>query len=156
MADVLFNVAAGRLGYYQTLPAADDALLIVLLKQAGLQADDALRDNASLAAVLAGGSSEATFTAYARKVVTVSVTISVDNTTNQALLDFPDVVWSPAGGASNDTLGKLLICYRPATTSADSAVIPLTGHDFVVTTDGSDLTAQLPAGGYCRVQQGAA
>jgi hypothetical protein len=50
----------------------------------------------------------------------------------------PAVTWTtPAAG--NNTTG-LLVCYDPDTTGgADSAIIPLTHHDFVVTTDGNDV-----------------
>ena len=45
----------------------------------------------------------------------------------------------------------LVICYDSDTTAGtDSNIIPLTLHDFVVTPDGSDITAQIAAAGFFR------
>lgn len=150
MADFVFNIAKGKAGYYSTLPAANDALLVVLLKSSGLEADDTLNNYDDLAALLAAANDEADFTNYARKTIT-SVTPTIDDTNNRLDVDFADQTWTAAGGASNNTLGKLLVCYDPDTTAGtDSTVIPLTAHDFTATTDGSDLTAVLAASGFYR------
>lgn len=151
MANGVFNIARGRAAYYATLPATSDALIVVLLKSAGLVADDTLNDYVDLAALLAGASDEADFTNYARKTVTASVTVTIDNTANLVDADLPDQTWAAAGGAVNNTLGKLLICYDADTgAGTDAAIIPLTYHDFSATTDGSDLTAQIASTGFFR------
>lgn len=150
MADGVFNIAKGKAGYYATLPAANDALIVVLVKSAGLEADDTLNNYADLATLLAATNDEADFSNYARKTVT-SVTGTVDNAGNKLDDDMADLVWTAAGGGVNNTLGKLLVCYDPdTTTGTDSTVVPLTYHDFVATTDGTDLTAQVAASGYYR------
>lgn len=151
MGDVVANIALGRFVHYATLPAANDALIVVLLKSSGLEADNTLRDYDDLAAVLAAANDEADFTNYARKSVTASVTVTVDDTNNRVDVDMPDQTWTSAGGASNNTLGKLGICYDPDTTGGtDSTVVPLTWHDFVETTTGSDVTAVLAGAGFAR------
>lgn len=151
MANGVFNIARGRAAYYATLPAASDALIVVLLKSAGLVADDTLNDYVDLAAILAGASDEADFTNYARKAVTASVTVTIDNAANLVDADLPDQTWAAAGGATNNVLGKLLICYDADTgAGTDSAIIPLTYHDFSATTDCSDLTAQIASTGFFR------
>lgn len=148
MADGVFNIAKGKAGYYCTLPAANDALIVVLLKAA--ESDSLLLDYDTLAAVLAGANTEANFTNYARKSVT-SVTPTVDDSNDRLDVDFADQTWSSAGGALNNTLVKMLVCYDPDTTGGtDSDIIPLTHHDFAETTNGSDLIAQIAASGFYR------
>lgn len=65
MGNGVFNAAKGRLAHFVSLPAASDALVVVLLKAAGLEPDDALNNHTSLAAVLAASNDEADFTTYA-------------------------------------------------------------------------------------------
>lgn len=150
MADFVFNIAKGRAAYYSTLPAASDALVIVLLKSTGIEADATLKDYDDLATLLAAANDEADFTNYARKTIT-SVTVTVDDTNERVDVDFADQTWTAAGGGTNNTLAKLLVCYDNDTgAGTDSNIIPLTAHDFSVTTDGSDLTAQVAAAGFYR------
>jgi hypothetical protein len=149
--DFVFNIAKGKIAYYAGLPATSDALIVVLLKSSGLEADSVLKDYDDLASLLAAANDEADFTNYARKTVTASVTVTVDDTNDRVDMDMPDLTWTAAGGASNNTLGKLLICYDGDTgAGTDSAIIPLTAHDFTATTDGSDLQAVLAAAGFAR------
>lgn len=146
MANGVFNIALGRAAYYATLPAANDSLIVVLLQTA--QADDTLRDHDTLAQVLAANT-EANFTNYARATA-AGVAVNVNDTSNLVDVDINDITWTNAGGTTNNTLVKLLVCYKPDTASADSAIIPLTFHDFAVTTDGSSITAQVATNGFFR------
>lgn len=155
MADIVFNIAKGKVALYHDKVDGNDpsnsALIVVLLKTAA--SDATLRDQDTLAAVLAGGSTEADFTNYARKTLTDAdiSAAAVDDANDRVDADIPDQTWTSAGGASNNTLAKLLVCYDPDTTGGtDSAIIPLTAHDFVVTTNGGDITAQIAAAGYYR------
>ena len=149
MANGVFNVAKGKFRYYTELPAAADALVVVLLSAA--EVDDTLNNYDTLSALLAAaGNTEATFTNYARKVIT-AVTNTEDDTGNTFDADFADQTWTAAGGATNNTLVKMLVCYDGDTAAGtDANIIPLTYHDFAATTDGSDLTAQLAAAGFAR------
>ena len=167
MADIVFNVALGRLRqYYDSVDSnlviatgpvqstANSALIVVLLKATGLQADDTLRDYDDLAALLAAANDEADFTNYARKTLTDAdlAASAQDDTNNRLDLDIPDITWASAGGATNNTLGKLLVCYDPDTTAGtDSTVVPLLGYDFAETTTGSDIVAQINANGLVRI-----
>jgi hypothetical protein len=149
-ADWVFNISAGRFVHYSTLPAAADALIIWLIVLAGVQADATLRDHDDLLALLAATNDEATFTNYARKSIT-SVTVTVDDTNERADVDIADQTWTSAGGATNNTLSDLEIGYDGDTgTGTDANIVPMTNHDFAVTTDGSDLTAQIAAAGFGR------
>lgn len=150
MADGVFNIAKGRAAYYATLPATNDALLVVLLKATGLEADDTLNNYDDLAALLAAANDEADFTNYSRKTL-ASVTLTVDDTNNRADADAADFTYTAAGGATNNSVGKALIVYDPDTTGGtDSSIIPLTYHDCVFTTDGTDQLIQLAAAGFYR------
>ena len=150
MADAVFNIALAKVKYYAELPATNDALIVVLIKSSGLEANATLKDYDDLAALLAASNDEADFTNYGRKTIT-SVTVTVDDTNERVDIDFADQTWTAAGGGTNNTLGALLVCYDPDTTGGtDSTVVPLTKHDFSVTTDGSDLTAQVAAAGFFR------
>lgn len=157
MADGVFNIAKGRVvEFYNRIENNDPAtsvFKVVLLTTTGLEADDTLNNYDDLAALIAGTNTEADFTNYGRKVLTDTELASLpapDDTNNRRDLDIPDQTWTSAGGATNNTLGKLLVVYFPDTGGADSTGVPCTYHDFSVTTDGSDLTAQIAAAGFYR------
>lgn len=143
MANGVFNIALGKVAYYSTLPAANDALILVPLETSGLVSDATLKDYADLSTLLAGASNEQT--TMGRKTIT-SVTVTVDNTNDWVTTDFADPVWTSATG---NAVSKLLVCYDGDTTGGtDSSVIPLTYHDFVVTPDGTDITGIVAASGF--------
>jgi hypothetical protein len=156
MADGVFNIAKGRVNEYMNRIDSNDptnsALVIVALKAS--EADATLEDYDDLSTLLAqAGNTEADFTNYARKVLTdTDITAPTpDDTNNRQEADCPDQTWSSAGGATNNTLTKLLFCYdNDSTGGTDSNIIPLTHHDFAVTTDGTDLVAQINAAGFFR------
>lgn len=150
MSDGVFNISLGRVAYYATLPAASDQLTVVLLQTA--QADDTLNNHATLSAILLAANTEATFDNYARKPA-AGVVVTPNNTSNLVDADFNDVTWTDAGGVTPNTLVKLIVCYDPDGTDTDTSMIPLTHHDFSVTTDGSSITAQVAATGFFRATQ---
>lgn len=155
MADGVFNIAKGRVNEYVNRVDSNDptnsALVVVLLQVA--EADATLEDYDDLSALLAGSNTEATFTNYARKVLTdTDVTAPTpDDTNNRQDADIPDQTWTSAGGATNNTLVKMLVCYDNDTTAGtDANIIPLTYHDFSITTNGNDLSALINAAGFYR------
>ena len=142
MADFVFNIAKGRIGYYAGLPATNDALIVVPLEATGLETDATLKDYDTLALLLAGTSNEQT--TLTRKTAT-SVTWTVTDASDIATLDFADIVYT---GATGNAVGALVVCYDPDTTGGtDADLIPLTKHTFAVTPDGSDITAQVDTAG---------
>lgn len=147
LANVLNDYAKGRWIQLATLPLGTDNLIVVLLQATSIPSDNTLKRTQYLSGVLSTGTGtglEATFTNYARKVFAASdITITVNTTTDVVTLDTSDGVWNAAGGATNNTLLKLLLCYRPTSGSADSAVPILTAHDYSVTTTGGNLTAPI-------------
>jgi len=158
MADGVFNIAKGRgVEFYYRVKnndPANSALIVVLLQLTGLETDDLLNNYDDLAALLAAANDEATFTNYARKTLTDSDLAAIpapDDTNNRRDLDLPDQTWTSAGGASNNSLGKALVCYDNDTTSGtDANIIPVTFYDFIVTTTGINLVLQFAAAGYYR------
>lgn len=142
MADFVFNVAKGAVAE----KVRDDATKIGILLLKTVESDALMKDRTTITDLLAGNT-EANFTSYARKTPITGV-LTVDQANDRVDIDIPDQVWSPAGGGTNNTLAKLVTFYEEA--AADATRIPLTAHDFVVTTDGSDLSAQIAAAGFFR------
>lgn len=154
MANGVFNIAKGKVNEYMARVDTNDptnsAIVIVLLKVA--EADATLVDYDDLGALIgAAGNTEADFTNYARKVLTdTEITAPTpDDTGDKQDADLPDQTWTSAGGATNNTLVKMIICYDGDTTAGtDANIIPLTYHDFSATTNGNDLQAQFAAAGF--------
>jgi hypothetical protein len=155
MADGVFNIAKGRVNEYVGRVDANDptnsALVVVLLKVS--EADGTLEDYDTLSALIAGANTEADFTNYARKVL-VDTDVSnpaPDDTNNRQDADIPDQTWTSAGGTTDNTLTKLIVCYdNDSTGGTDANLIPLTHHDFAITTNGNDLSALINAAGFYR------
>jgi hypothetical protein len=116
-------------------------LVFVALKSTGLESDATLQDYANLSTLLAAANDEATNSGYARKVLTDSdiADITIDNTANSVLAFLPDQTWTSVQ-TSGGGWGALLVCYSPSA-GADSTIIPLTKHDFIVVPDGNDVIA---------------
>lgn len=155
MADGVFNIAKGRVvEYYNRVKGNDPAAsrFTVLLLETDV-VDATMEDYDDLAAILAGASIEAAFTNYARvhlEDTDLAALPAPDDTNNRYEVDIPDTVWTAAGGAANETLARLIVCYDPLGTNIDANLIPLTFHDFVITTNGGDMTAAYDALGFFR------
>ncbi|MFD6416000.1 hypothetical protein [Streptomyces sp. NPDC060194] len=135
MANIVFNVALGRLAQYASLPLTNDGLVLVPIETAGIVTDAVMRDYDDLNALLAGASNEQT--TMGRKPLT-GVTVTVDDTNDRVNLDAADVTWTAATG---NPISAVVICYDPDTTGGtDADLIPLTKHDVTMTPDGSDFT----------------
>lgn len=149
--DGVFNCSLGVWRSYLSLPAANDALVVVLFKASGLPAEATLKDFDSLADIIASSADEADFTGYVRKFVTAGITITVDDPNERVDGDMLDVEWDAASRSTNNTLGKLMVCYDPDTTGGtDSTLVPVTYHNFATTTDDAALQARIAAAGFVR------
>lgn len=159
MASVTFNIAKGKVNAYTERVVLNDpansALVLVLVKT--VQADATLIDYDTLDAILtAGGGTvnvEANFTNYARKVLTNAdlSAPTVDDTGNEQYSDAPDQTYTAAGGATNNTIVKAILCYDSDTTAGtDANLVPLVAMDFVAnpTTDGNDMVLRVAANGF--------
>lgn len=147
MANFVFNIAKGRVAELynrvKTNDGANSALVIVAVVTT--ETDATLRDLDTLGAVLANANTaEATNSGYARKVLTDADldALAVDDANDRMPCDLADQTWSAVAAGDNWT--DLLICYDPDTTAGtDADIIPLTCHDFSITADGTDVTAQI-------------
>lgn len=145
MADLVSNYALGRV--VEKIADAASSCAVLLLQ--ANEAESTLVDRDTVADLLAEtGTTEATATSYARKTG-LTATVLVDTTNDWCDVDIGDQSWSPLGGATNNTLTKLVIAYQNSGT-ADTLATVLTLHDFAVTTDGSDVTAQVNTEGFFR------
>jgi len=95
MADLVFNIAKGKVAYYAGLPAAADALIAIPLETSGLETDAVLRDKDTFADVVAGTTNEQT--TMGRKTL-ASVTVTVDDTNDRVDVDAADITWTAATG----------------------------------------------------------
>lgn len=149
MADLVYNIAKGRAAeLYNRVDINDpaNAVLVIVAIAAGSTTDAAFRDFDTLAASLpgGGGAAEATNSGYARKVLSDSdlVAFAPDDTNDRVDLDVADQTWTAVAAGTNWT--DLIFAYDPDSTGGtDSNIVPLTLHDFAVTPDGSDITAQV-------------
>lgn len=155
MADFIFNIAKGRIAELANRVNANDptnaAFVLVAINSSAT--DATLRDLDTLAAIEAdGNTAEATNSGYSRKVLTdsSSITVTVDDANDRVDVDMPDQTWTSVA-ASPGAWTDLVLCYDANTTGgSDSDIIPLSCHDFAVTPDGSDITAQVASGGFFR------
>lgn len=155
MANLVFNIALGRVAELynrvDTNDPANSALVVMVLATSGIEADATLRDLDTVAALVAGTTNEVTNSGYARKVLTDAdiVAFAPDDANDRVDLDIPDQTWT--GVAAGDGWNDIVIAYDNDTTAGtDANIIPLTLHDFVLTPDGSDITAQIAAAGFYR------
>lgn len=153
MAASVFNISKGRGAefYYRVKnnDPSNSALIVMVLATSGLESDATLLDKDDFAAVLTGTTNEVTNTNYARKTLTDAdlSAFSADDTNDRVQLDIPDQTWSSV--AAGDGWSKVVVGYDPDTTGgADSAIIPITLHDFVATPSGANITLQFNSDWY--------
>lgn len=154
MADFVFNIGKGRVAeLYNRVDSndpANSALIIIIIDAAG-DTDATMKDRADVSALLAGTANEVTNSGYARKVLTDTdlTAFAPDNVNDRVDLDFADQTWTAV--AAGSTWTDLIVAYDNDTTAGtDSNIVPLTLHDFSVSPDGSDITAQVNTAGFFR------
>ena len=148
MADFAYNRGKGRgTEWAERVNANDPAnsvLVIAVLATAGIETDAVLIDKDDLAAIVSGTTDEVTNAGYARKVLdqTSGITITYDDTNDRVDIDIPDQTWTAvaAGSGWNDVV---ILYDSDSTLGTDAVILPITQHDFVLTPDGSDITAQV-------------
>lgn len=156
MADRVTVASLGKARYYAEQVRAGTGVFLLVLLQAGMEADATLIDRATLADVLAvSANKEPTWTGgtnYARKSYAgTAVALDINTANDRVDIDLADPTWSAAGSpTATQALGKLGVCYAPAAGSANSAIIPLAWFDYPVVADGSDLVAPFSAQGVYR------
>lgn len=156
MADLVHNRAKGRLAEWAERVNANDpanaVFVIDLLATAGLETEAVLRDKDTFADLVSGTTNFATGTGWARKTIDQAggLTITYDDTNDRVDVDCPDQTWTAVDNAADD-VSKLEIGYdSDSAAGTDANILPGTLHDFVIQPDGSDVTAQIAAGGFYR------
>jgi hypothetical protein len=143
VANFVFNIAKGRaVELYNRVDTNDPGtsqITVVVLESSGLETQANLEDSLTLSEVLDGATNEQTTMGRKNLTDTDIAAFTNDTTNNRNDLDLPDQTWTAATG---NAVGALVICYN-ATAGADTTIIPLSHHDFAVTPDGSDITAQI-------------
>lgn len=157
MADLVFNIAKGRVAeLYNRVDTNDptnSALIIALLASSGIESDATLRDKDTFSDLVSGTTNEATNTGYARKTLTDAdlTAFAPDDTNDRVDLDIADQTWTGVANDGTGAIGDFTVNYDNDTTGGtDANIIPLTLHDFAVTPDGSDITAQIATAGFFR------
>lgn len=155
MANFIYNISLGRIAEYAERVNANDptnsAFIITILATTGIETDAVLKDKDDVAAVVSGTTNEVTNVGYARKTLDQAggLTITYDDTNDRVDVDCPDQTWTAV--AAGDGWNDLLFAYDSDTTlGTDANVKPMSQHDFVVTPDGSDISAQIAVGGFYR------
>lgn len=152
MANFVFNISKGRVAeLYNRVKSndpANSALIIDVLATAGVEADATLIDKDTFADLVSGTTNFVTQSSI-RKTLTDAdiVAFAPDDTGDRVRCDIPDQTWSAV--AAGDGWNDLVIGYDNDTTGGNDAnIVPMTLHDFVVTPDGSDITAQINVAGF--------
>lgn len=154
MANQIMNIALGRVAeLYNRVDLNDPANSALVITVWNSTATDAtIKDLDTVAALEADAlTAEVTNSGYARKVLTDAdlVAFAPDDTNDRVDLDIPDQTWTAVAAGSAWT--DLSINYDNDTAAGtDANIVPLTWHDFAVTPDGSDITAQIAATGFYR------
>jgi len=155
MADLVFNIAKGRsVELYIRVDTNDPANSALIVAAWNTTATDAtIRDLDTVAAIEADvNTAEATNTGYARKVLTDAdlAAAAPDDTNDRFDIDIPDQTWTAVATAPGAWTDLSINYDNDTTVGTDSAIVPMTWHDFAVTPDGSDITAQIAAAGFFR------
>lgn len=154
MGNFVYNISKGRAAeFYNRVDTNDPAaaeLVVAVLATAGIEADSVLIDLDTFSAVVSGTTNEVTNTGYAKKVLGDAdiVAFAPDDGNDRVDLDIPDQTWTGVG--AGDGWNDIVISYDPVGSQTHTDMIPMTQHDFVVTPDGSDITAQINAAGFFR------
>lgn len=155
MADQVFNIALGRVTeLYNRVDINDPAnsvLLFIVYSVVGDQ-DAAVKDVTDVAALEAlANVAEVTNVGSERKILTDAdlVAFAPDNANNRIDLDLPDQTWVAV--EAGDIWSDIAICYDSDSTGGiDAGIVTMTWHDFAVTPNGGDITAQIFVDGFYR------
>lgn len=150
MADFAFNIAKGRVvELHNRVKNGDPAAARLYLIPVAVAAvsDATIKDLDDFAAIITAGVSELSTNGWNRKTIAAAdlTTAAQDDTNDWFSVDTIDQTWTAVtSGTSTD----LILCYAPTAAPANSALLPLAQYDFAITPDGSDVIAQINAGGY--------
>ncbi len=142
MANIVFNIAKGRVvEYYNRVKSNDpaaSALLLIPVETSGLEADSALVDSDTVAEVFDGATNEQT--TMGRKTLTdaeLAALPAPDDGNDRFDVSLPTTTWA---GATGNAISKILVAYDSNTAAGDDTnLIPLSLFDFTATPDGTAI-----------------
>lgn len=147
MANFIFNRSKGRFVEFAERVNSNDptnsVFVIDVLATSGVEADATLLDKDDFAAVVSGTTNFVTQSSIRKTVDQAGgITITYDDTNDRVDVDFPDQTWTAV--AAGDGWNDILFGYdSDSTAGTDANILPVSLHDFVVTPDGSDITAAI-------------
>ncbi len=148
MGNFVFNRAKGRVNEWVERVNANDptnsVFVVRLIASSGVEADAVLLDLDEFTALVAGATNYATNTGYSQKTLdqTSGLTVTYDDTNDRTDADSGDQTWTAVANDGTGAISDLVFGYdSDSTGGADTAILPATFHDFVVTPNGGDLTA---------------
>lgn len=146
MPNFVYNRSKGRVTELaERVNANDPTNSIFVLEAVNSTATDAtLQDLDDFAAIESdANTAEVTNSGYARKTFADgTLTITYDDTNDRTAVDVADQTWTAV--ASGTAWTDLVTGYdSDSTAGTDSAIRPMTQHDFAITPDGSDITATI-------------
>lgn len=155
MANIIFNIAKGRITEYYNRVMANDptnSVLVVIPIDAGAVSDATAKDVDSFSALVGAGVTERSANGWNRKVLHAGSSPALaslpapDDTNDYYELQLPTLTWTAvSAGAVTD----LVVCYDPDSTGGtDADLIPLTLFDFAQTPSGADI--QMTGGAFYR------
>lgn len=140
MADFVLNHSLGRVA-----EKVDDGINYILVVLSAMDADGTVKDGnpdnvlgGGSGVLDLGGTTEATGSSWSvrKTIANGSLTVTVDDSGDLVKVLVPDQTYT-AVASSNDTTDMFVV----EDGASDAARFVLTAHDFAVTTDGNDVTA---------------
>lgn len=153
MSNFVYNRSKGRfVEFAERVEANDPANSAFIVAVINTSATDAtLKDLDTMAAIEAdANTAEVNNSGYARKTLANgTLTITYDDTNDWVDVIIADQTWNTVAATPDWT--DLLLLYDSDTTAGDDTnVIPISQHDFSVSPDGSNITADAPTTGVVR------
>lgn len=150
MAQFVFNITKGKVAELMARVNANDpansVLIVALIATTGVEADATLIDKDDFGGLVSGATDFATNTGSTRKSIdqTGGITVTVDDTNDRTDVDIPDQTWTGVANDGTGAISDLVTGYdSDSTGGTDANIVPMTFHDFVITPDGSDITAAI-------------
>lgn len=131
----------------------NSVFLVALIAATGVESDATLTDKDDWAGLVEGATNFATNTGSTRKSLDQAggITVTYDDTNDRVDVDIPDQTWTAVANDGTGAISDVAVGYdSDSTGGSDTSVLPMSFHDFAVTPDGSDVTAQVAASGFYR------
>jgi hypothetical protein len=153
--DFVYNIAKGRVAeLYNRVDVNDPAAatFVIIPVDVAAVSDATLKDLDDFAAIITAGVTDRAGTGnWNRKTLTDTelTALTISDANDWVDLDIADQTWT---AVTTGAVTDLIICYASIASPTNAQLMPLTQHDFAITPDGSDVTAQIATAGFYRAQ----